>query len=73
MDRSIEEVENKGKILFADRLLSSKAVPYLVKLITELFPGDYTDESLDRMITEKRSRLRKIKPRIPPDGELEET
>jgi chromosome partitioning protein len=55
-DRMIEEVEAQGKILFLDRLFSSKSVPYLVKLITELFPDDYEERSLRGTIAAKRSR-----------------
>jgi cellulose biosynthesis protein BcsQ len=55
-DRTIEEVESQNKILFLDRLLSSKAVPYIIKLITELFAADFEVESLTRTINDKRSK-----------------
>lgn len=55
-DRTIEEVENLGKILFLDRLLSSKSVPFLIKLVTELFPEDYDETALKKTITQKRAR-----------------
>jgi chromosome partitioning protein len=38
LDRVIEEVEREKKILFLDRLSSSKSAPYFIKLLTELFP-----------------------------------
>ena len=55
-DRSIEEVENLGKILFLDRLMTAKSVPYLIKLITELFPDDYEETKLKQTMATKRSQ-----------------
>ncbi|MBD3315783.1 MAG: AAA family ATPase [Chitinivibrionales bacterium] len=55
-DRMIEEVESQGKILFLDRLFTSKSVPYLIKLITELFPDEYDEKELKGKIAAKRSR-----------------
>ncbi len=55
-DRCIEEVENLGKILFLDRLMSAKSIPYLIKLITELFPDDYEEETLSKTMISKRSQ-----------------
>jgi chromosome partitioning protein len=54
-DRMIEEVESQNKILFLDRLLSSKSVPYFIKLITELFPQDYEETALKKTIKNKRA------------------
>ncbi len=55
-DRMIEEVEVQGKILFLDRLFTSKSVPFLIKLITELFPEEYEEKALKSKIAAKRSR-----------------
>jgi cellulose biosynthesis protein BcsQ len=56
-DRMVEEVETQGKILFVDRLVSSRSVPYLIKLITELFPQEYQEESLRRTVEERRTHF----------------
>jgi chromosome partitioning protein len=57
-DRMIEETEIQGKILFLDRLMSSKSVPYLIKLITELFPHEYSEEELKKTLNKKRSQYK---------------
>jgi chromosome partitioning protein len=54
-DRMIEEVESQNKILFLDRLLSAKSVPYFIKLMTELFPQAFGEDSLHQTIKEKRA------------------
>ena len=43
LDREIERVEREQKILFLDRLASSKSAPYFIKLLTDLFPGVATN------------------------------
>jgi len=55
-DRTIEDVERQGKILFLDRLFTAKSIPYLIKLITELFPDDFEESSLKKTITDKRAQ-----------------
>lgn len=57
-DRIIEDVEQKNKILFLDRLLSSKAVPFLIKLLTELFPEHYKENDPGKVISQKRTTYR---------------
>jgi cellulose biosynthesis protein BcsQ len=61
-DRVIEEVEVQGKILFRDRLMSSRAVPFLIKLITELFPRAFEDgEHLTRTLASRRSSVKQMR------------
>lgn len=57
-DRMIEEVEIHGKILFLDRLMTAKSVPYLIKLITELFPEEYQEGDLKKALNNKRSQYK---------------
>ena len=44
LDPIFDELVTEGKILSLDRFMSSKAVPYLIKLMVELFP--FTEVSL---------------------------
>jgi chromosome partitioning protein len=52
LDSTFDELVTEGKILFLDRFKSSKAVPYFIKLMVELFP--FTEESLMGDLQEKR-------------------
>jgi len=54
LDNTFDELVTEGKILFLDRFMSSKAVPYFVKLMVELFP--FTEESLSGSLLEKRKK-----------------
>ena len=54
MDSTFDEIITENKILFLDRLLSSKAVPYIVGLMTELFP--MKQRAIDANIRELRDR-----------------
>jgi chromosome partitioning protein len=54
LDNTFDELVTENKILFLDRFMSSKAVPYFVKLMVELFP--FTEESLSCSLLEKRKR-----------------
>jgi len=70
-DTTFDELVTDGKILFLDRFCSSKAVPYIVKLMVELFP--FTELSLlDSLKAQRnkhlsdnaRSRLQALKKEI---------
>jgi hypothetical protein len=54
LDNTFDELVTEGKILFLDRFRSSKAVPYFVKLMVELFP--FTEDSLLGNLAEKRKK-----------------
>ena len=54
LDGTFDELVTEGKILFLDRFMSSKAVPYFVKLMVELFP--FTEKSLSDSLKEKRNK-----------------
>jgi chromosome partitioning protein len=54
LDNTFDELVTEGKILFLDRFMSSRAVPYFVKLMVELFP--YTEDSLYSDLQEKRKK-----------------
>jgi chromosome partitioning protein len=53
LDGIFDEIVTEGKILFLDRLKSSRAVPYIVKLITEIFK--YKEDKLHAKILEERN------------------
>jgi len=54
LDGTFDELVTEGKILFLDRFMSSKAVPYFVKLMVELFP--FTEKVLSDSLKEKRNK-----------------
>lgn len=54
LDGTFDELVTEGKILFLDRFMSSKAVPYFVKLMVELFP--FTEETLSNSLRIKRKQ-----------------
>ncbi|MFP4365179.1 MAG: ParA family protein [Spirochaetia bacterium] len=54
LDNTFDELVTEGKILFLDRFKSSKAVPYFVKLMVELFP--FTEDSLYNNLKEQRKK-----------------
>jgi chromosome partitioning protein len=54
LDNTFDELVTDGKILFLDRFRSSKAVPYFVKLMVELFP--FAEESLFENLQDKRKK-----------------
>lgn len=54
LDNVFDELVTDGKILFLDRFMSGKSVPYFVKLMVELFP--FAQESLHRNLQEQRNR-----------------
>jgi hypothetical protein len=54
LDNTLDELVTEGKILFLDRFMSSRAVPYFVKLMVELFP--FAEDSLFRSLQEKRKK-----------------
>jgi chromosome partitioning protein len=54
LDNTFDELVTEGKILFLDRFMSGKAVPYFIKLMVELFP--LTEESLFGNLKEKRKK-----------------
>jgi chromosome partitioning protein len=54
LDNTFDELVTEGKVLFLDRFMSSKAVPYFIKLMTELFP--FTEESLFDNLREQRQK-----------------
>lgn len=59
LDRAIEEVEREKKILFLDRLSSSKSAGFFVKFLTTLFPYVATDyEGAEKEIKKSRKEYR---------------
>ncbi|MFH0920165.1 MAG: ParA family protein [Fibrobacterota bacterium] len=54
VDPIFDEIITDKKILFLDRLKSSRAVPFIVKLMTEIFP--YTEDSLYDDILQQRNK-----------------
>lgn len=54
LDNTFDELVTEGKILFLDRFKSSKAVPYFVKLMVELFP--FTEVSLYNQLRSQRKK-----------------
>jgi len=59
LDRAIEEVERERKILFLDRLSSSKSAAHFVKLLTVLFPyvaSDYNGVEKEIRASRKEHR-----------------
>jgi chromosome partitioning protein len=54
LDPTFDELVTEGKVMFLDRLRSAKAVPYLVKLMTELFP--LPEDSLSTSIQSTRDK-----------------
>ena len=54
LDNMLDEIVTEGKILFLDRFMSSRSVPYFVKLMVELFP--FTEDSLFGNLQEKRKQ-----------------
>ena len=54
LDNTFDELVTEGKILFLDRFMSSKAVPYFVKLMVELFP--FSPDKLSKNIKDQRNK-----------------
>ncbi|MDD5342851.1 MAG: ParA family protein [Smithella sp.] len=54
LDNTFDELVTEGKILFLDRFMSSKAVPYFVKLMVELFP--FSSDKLSENIMQQRNK-----------------
>jgi cellulose biosynthesis protein BcsQ len=54
LDNTFDELVTEGKILFLDRFMSSRAVPYFVKLMVELFP--FSADKLSENIMQQRNK-----------------
>lgn len=54
LDNIFDELVTDGKILFLDRFMSSKSVPYFVKLMVELFP--FAHDSLYENLQDQRNK-----------------
>jgi chromosome partitioning protein len=54
LDSTFDELVTEGKVLFLDRFFSSKAVPYFVKLMVELFP--FSADTLSKNLFDQRKK-----------------
>jgi chromosome partitioning protein len=54
LDNTFDELVTEGKILFLDRFMSSRSVPYFVKLMVELFP--FAPDKLSENIKRQRDK-----------------